>query len=368
MAKSNFAAKFTFFLLKLLFEVKESASLFLNNPRKILVIRQHNQFGDLLASVSLFRAVKETFPETELSVIVSPDNHYAIDKNKFIDKVFLFDKSRFLSPEYLQQLWNFLKREYDIVITPATVSISTTSCLLSRLANAKIRIGPESLDGKKNPVHFLFNKKVKLDWRKHPDSHVSDFCLDIVRPFGIKTSNFSSEITFDETDSDYAQAFILEYLNAGEKKVFGFHVGAGKSPNRWPLDRFAEVITYLKEKYDTAIYLTGSKSDKFELDYLQNKLGFKVELFINQSIPRLAAMISASQLFITNDTGVMHVAGTTDTPQISLFGPTNPFNWAPIGNNKYFLRKSEFINDISTEEVISLCEKLLNEQIGKNES
>ena len=55
----------------------------------------------------------------------------------------------------------------------------------------------------------------------------------------------------------------------------------------------------------------------------------------------------------------MHVAGTTKTPQISLFGPTNPFNWAPCGKNKIFLRKSDLIDDIEVEDVFEICKVLL---------
>jgi heptosyltransferase-2 len=59
----------------------------------------------------------------------------------------------------------------------------------------------------------------------------------------------------------------------------------------------------------------------------------------------------------------MHVAGATETPQISIFGPTNPFNWAPIGKNKLFIRKSELIDDVSVEDVYGLCEQLLSKKI-----
>ncbi|RPI69906.1 MAG: ADP-heptose--LPS heptosyltransferase, partial [Ignavibacteriales bacterium] len=79
----------------------------------------------------------------------------------------------------------------------------------------------------------------------------------------------------------------------------------------------------------------------------------------NRMIPEVAALISRSDLFICNDTGIMHVAGTTNTPQISIFGPTNPFNWAPIGVDKYFIRNSELIDDISVEEVFNLCNTVL---------
>ena len=74
----------------------------------------------------------------------------------------------------------------------------------------------------------------------------------------------------------------------------------------------------------------------------------------------LDKIIMLKELFISNDTGIMHVSGTTDTPQISIFGPTNPFNWAPIGPNKYFIRKSELIEDVVVDDVYQLSNIILN--------
>ena len=45
----------------------------------------------------------------------------------------------------------------------------------------------------------------------------------------------------------------------------------------------------------------------------------------------------------------MHVA--TNTPQVSIFEPTNPLNWAPIGEDKHYIRKSDLINDVRLEDV-----------------
>ncbi|MDZ7763908.1 MAG: glycosyltransferase family 9 protein [Melioribacteraceae bacterium] len=87
-----------------------------------------------------------------------------------------------------------------------------------------------------------------------------------------------------------------------------------------------------------------------------------ISFFLNRPIPEVAALISQSDLFVTNDTGVMHVAGTTETPQISIFGPTNPFNWAPLGPNKYFLRKSDLIDDVTVSDVYELCEMILGDK------
>lgn len=365
MPNQKFLSRVITKLLEWKFSLENNPSRDIGTPNRILVVRQHNQFGDLLASVSLFRAIKESYPDSHLTVIVSPDNFYAITKNEFIDEYFIFDKSKLVNPEYYVKLKKVLKGNYDLSIVPATVSISFTSCLLGRLSDAKTRIGPKSLNGKTNKYTFLFDRRTTLDWRKCPDAHISDFGLDIVRPFGINTKNFKSSISFDESDQQTAKSF-LESMNITQGKVIvGLHIGAGKPPNRWSLDKYIELINSLIAQFDAQCYITGSSADQKEIDYVKAKLKNKISFFINHSIPELAALISITDLFITNDTGVMHVAGATEAKQVSIFGPTNPFNWAPIGQNKYFLRKSDLIDDITVGDVFNLCKLILEKRIGK---
>ncbi len=59
----------------------------------------------------------------------------------------------------------------------------------------------------------------------------------------------------------------------------------------------------------------------------------------------------------------MHIAGFSDAKMISLFGPTNPAEWAPTGENKYFIKsKNGIINNISVDEVYNLTEQILEEE------
>lgn len=346
-------------VLKLFLSVKEKPVSKIETPGKVLIVRQHNQFGDLLASLSLLRAVKETFPGVFLAVIASPQNYYALTQNKFVDQLFVFDKKKLFTLSYLKKLKRFLKQNFDLSITPSTVSISLTSLLLMRFSDAKMRIGPNSLNGKQNKYRFLFDRRVDLDWTKKPDAHVSDFGLDIVRPFGIDTEDFSTEINIKKENLDVAKDFIKKTgINTGEKLV-GLHIGAGKPKNRWSLDKYIELVKSLNNEFRLKFYLTGSDSDLEELNYFSAHCSINAAKFINKKIPDVAALISLSDLFITNDTGIMHVAGATNTPQISIFGPTNPFNWAPVGQNKYFIRKSDLIDDVRVEDVFTLCKKIL---------
>lgn len=353
--------KITSQLLKNFLSVDEKLDKKLVPLKNILIVRQHNQFGDMLASVSLLRALKESYPDCKITLLASRENYFAMFNNPLIDDLFVFEKNKLVNPFYLAKLKSVLRRNYDLAVVPVTVAISSTSCILARLSDAKIKIGPNSLNGKTNELNFVFDYRIDLNWKKCPDSHVSDFILDIVRPFGIKTKNYSSIINFSDDDISKAKDFIQSLkINDGELLI-GFHVGAGKPHNRWNLDNFIGLINKLNVKYKIKIYFTGSRFDKSELDYIK-KYFPKSGYFIDRTIPQLAALISKSDLFITNDTGVMHVAGTTQTPQISLFGTTNPFNWGPLGEGKYFIRKSELMNDITINEVFNLCDFIIGKK------
>ncbi len=355
------------FLIKLFKKILEAPELPLKltaTPSKILVVRQHNQFGDLLASVSLFRAIKEKYPDSELTLIASPDNYFAVEKNKYIDRLVVYDRRKIFHPEYFLKMKTILRQDYDIAVVPATVAISLTSCLIAAFSGAKLKIGPASLNGELNDLAYLFNCRIDLDWRAHPDSHVSDFILDIMRPIGIKTKNFNSSINYDGNDVAAANKFIDEFPPDEFDLLIGFHVGAGKIQNRWSLEKYVELIKRLSSRHKIKFYFTGSSADNAELSYMKENLGDAGGYFVNKTIPKLAALIARSDFFITNDTGVMHVAGATETPQISIFGPTNPFNWAPVGTSKYFLRKSELIDDISVDDVENLFEIILKKKIN----
>jgi len=352
-------AKLIHFILKKLLALTETPITPLPNPQNILIVRQHNQLGDLLAGVSLLRAIKEKYPGSKITFIVSPMNYPGLVKNQFIDELFIFNKKKLFLPGYFLQLIKTLRKQYDVAIVPVIVSISFTSNLICRFSNSNIRIGPRCLDGKPNESAYLFDKLVDIDWRKFPDSNVADRILDIVRPFGIDTNNFRSEISFDGKDIESADRFLQTLNVASHDNVIGFHCGAGKKTNRWSLIKYVELIQKLRQDFNAKMYLTGSSSDEEEVSYVIKNVPFRLGLFLNKSIPEVAALISKSTLFISNDTGIMHVAGTTNTPQITIFGPTNPLNWAPIGENKHYIRKSDLIDDVMLEDVYELCKHVL---------
>lgn len=326
---------------------------------KLLIVRQHNQLGDMLLSNSLFRAIKEKLPESFVYLLAGEENYQAVISNKFIDKIIVLKKKKLWN---LFALIHFLhelrKQNFDLAIVPVTVSISFTSCLIARLSGSKYTIGPASLDDNPNPYAFIFDYKFDVGKNSKSKRHISDKILDIVRPLGIETEDLSEHILVNEDDKKFAEEYFLDV----NKIKIGIHIGAGKVPNRWNVNNFAEIINYLIEKYDAFIYLTIGNWDEELLNEIMSFLSYKPSVLRNLPIPKIAAIIEQSDLFISNDTGIMHVAGSTNTPLIALFGPTDPEIWAPLGKNKFFIKKENDINSIKTKDVIELINHILQQK------
>jgi len=74
----------------------------------------------------------------------------------------------------------------------------------------------------------------------------------------------------------------------------------------------------------------------------------------------VASILSAADLLVTNDTGIMHVGGAVGAPVLSLFGPTDPYQWAPIGPVHRFIRAEDGnIDTIPIDEVLKHAREML---------
>lgn len=272
----------------------------------------------------------------------------------------IFDKYRILEFSYLKEFRSVLNQKYEAVIVPSASSISFTSNLLARLAKAETRIGPNSLNGKINSSAFFFDRRIDLDWREKPDTHVSQRNLDIIKPFGIATDDLTTIIHSGEKENERAEKFIQQIPGNRESPLIGFHIGAGKIQNRWNHTNFANLINRLVKDTGARVYLTqGGKTDKELNDLVVEKTNKEIAMFGLLGMPVFKSLIEKSDLFITNDTGVMHAAAATATKTISLIGPTDPRMWAPPGEGKHFVWKGEGINTIRVDDVYNLCVRLI---------
>ncbi len=331
--------------------------------QRILVIRQHDMLGDFLLATPVFRALREHFPNAHIGVVVRRYFAEAAEMNPYIDEVLVFEEvGTNWTLRTFRQFWKKLRSGWELAIVLNTVSHSLTSDLLSAFSKAKWVLGSSHRVFPGTDGNFFYNL-IAPYW--DGDRHQSERNLDIVRHIGVDTQDPSEVLKVDENLLEKAQE-ILENLGLrDESLLIGMHVGAGKMFNRWPIIRFAELAQKLHDEYDAQIILFWGPKEQDLADQFQNYVQFQPMLVEPTSLKELAAFFALCDAMVCNDTGVMHLAAAAGVPLVAIFGPTDPAEWKPLGDEFIALRgKRDKTDSVRVRHVLEALGTLLDEDMS----
>ncbi|MBP1679501.1 MAG: opsX [Bacteroidetes bacterium] len=329
-------------VLRRLVGSRETAFPFPADVRSILVVRQHNQLGDMLCVVPLLRALRARFPGARIALLASPGNRDIMRHHPCLDEVLTYDKTEFLLDgrlhpvRFVRYVRELRTLAFDLAVVPSTVSVSFSSDALAYLSGAPCRVGARSLGGAQNPSGFFFTIARDLHWEGERNRHQTLRNWDILAPWLDPPSSLSHEMGFTTAEKEAGSEFVTR--TRGTKGLaIAYHPGAGKPPNRWPAERFAELANTLALEFDAMTYVTEGPMDEDEVRQMESGLHVPYQVIRHQPIRSVASILAQLDLVVSNDTGIMHVAAAAGTPVLSLFGPTDPRQWAPIGGQNRFI-------------------------------
>lgn len=329
--------------------------------KNILVVRQHNQIGDMLCSLTLYKALKKKYPDSLITLVAAKTNYEIpfFDLNPYLDRVLVFEKSNFRT--IIKFIFNLRKVKYQIGIVPSTIVLSRTSHIINFISGAKKRVGVKSIDGEENISQRYLNIKADFKWKS---KHQLNRNLEVANQIDCNLNKEEIEaikITYSEKEFDFAKNFFNQNFLDKTKKIVAFHPGAGKEDNRWSEQNFIELIKSIYEKYNCYILLTSGYTDEKVINDILDKLNeskIKYVQMHNYPAKKLGAILTLVDLYITNDTGTMHIAGFSGVNMISLFGPTDPLEWGHFAENQKHI-KADNINDISVDRVLEIADNFL---------
>jgi ADP-heptose:LPS heptosyltransferase len=309
----------------------------------ILLVRQHNQLGDMLLSTPVFRAIRRRSPRARIDLVSGPANHEAVRACAHLDEVLLYDKVAYLrSPRAAKHFADRLRgTRYDLVLVLSTVSFSYTSGWLAAICGARWRAGRPGADGHgESTARDLFHWVLPAPTAGRHQTGVN---LDLATPFGADGSDWTPEMFLGpkaDREGEGALDDTLGPADPGNGLRILVHPGAGKRPNRWPAERFGEVAGALQRGGHRVAVATGPA---------ETELFARVDAGARHALPRLPALplhamagaVRAADFLLANDTGILHVGAAVGTPVLALFGPTDPSQWCPSAPRVWFLRAPE---------------------------
>lgn len=329
------------------------------DPRNILVI-DFGQLGDVVLSLPALRAIREKFPQARITVAVGKSGAAIIDLSKYadativVDRVGLRDGWKILSILRIGALVKQVRRErFDFVID--LHSLSETN-LLGFLSGAPHRLFSRrpgrSLD-------FLSNFSPKPPVEDNsPSQHAIDRYLAVLTPLGIRNVPRNPHLlTRVEDDASVEQMLTKAKANTNATLV-GLFPGAGHPGRRWPLARFAELAERLTRNDGVRIVLFAGPEERAMVKEIKATFPRQTIIFDKLTLPQLAAALARLSVFVSNDTGPMHIAASVGTPVVALLDRPTPNSFIPIGD-RHRVIYSQRISEMSCDEVYEATREVL---------
>jgi len=278
---------------------------------RILII-QTAYLGDAVLTGSLVKETKENFSDSFLSVLCTPEIEEIFAQFPEVNKLIVYDKRGKEKGlfSFFRLVRKIKKENFDVAILPHR---SFRSAFLVYLVGIPRRIGFISSEGR-----IFFTDLVSFDWRMH-DSKRN---LELLKPLGVQRLKYSQELSLN-VDQRIKMKFLEEHNLKETDLIVGINPGSVWPTKRWLAERFAQVANWLIEKDEAKIVIFGSKEELSLAKEIEENIRYSVvNLAGKTNLKELITFISGCTIFLTNDSGPMHIAVATKVPTVAIFGPT----------------------------------------------
>jgi len=301
---------------------------------KTILIRGTNWIGDVIMSLPAVSSVRLTFPGARITVLAKPwvaDIYRACPD---IDDVIVFQ-----SPGVhdgiggkIRLAGELREEKFDLALL---LQNAIEAALIAWRARIPLRAGYNS--DCRGP---LLTHSVQRT-REIRRVHQIGYYLEMVRSLGFATAGKNIHILPDADARAAAETILAEQGIQKGDTLIGIAPGASYGPAKmWFPERYAAVADKLADEFSAKVILFGSSGDRERTDLVQRHSSHSlIDLAGKTALREAIALIHRCDLFISNDSGLMHLAGALDVPLVAIFGSTNPVATSPAGDRSRVIHK-----------------------------
>ena len=295
----------------------------------ILIVRL-DAIGDMILTSGFLREVRENFPKARITLICSPWIFPLVELCPYANEILPFNKKYFSGnfPDVLEKMVTFCKenlwqKHFSIAFSPQWGTRNLISLLLCWLSGARERIGygtnPYKSWGFKPSTeevardNFLLTKNIVTPRSIIHDADKNFYCLEAT---GFKVNRTHMELFFGAGDFNRTRK-LLKDIHC--KKVL-LGVGTNELSRKYPVEKYLVALKELTKK-DLIFLIVGGKSELNDAEFLEKNLshGKVLNLVGKTTLRETEAIISQSDFYVGNDTGVMHMAAAAQIPCLVLY-------------------------------------------------
>ncbi len=328
-------------------------------PDNILVI-DFGQLGDVVMSLPALRAVRERFPHARITVAAGTPSSEIVELSGLADEIIAVDRVALrdgFAPLSVLRIFQTVKdirrRQFDFVIDLHSFSETNLMGFFSRAPKRLFARRPgRSLDFLSN-----FNPKPPVD-RNDPDQHLVDRYLDVLKPLGIENVARLPKIQTRPDDDRSIDAMLRKAKAASGAPLIGLFPGAGHPGRCWPAARWAELADFLIRNDGVRPVAIIGPEERATVAEIKKLFPPSTVFLEKLSIGQLAAAQARLAVFVSNDTGPVHIAAAVGSPIVVLIGRATPHAYIPLAESKRLIF-SQGVQTIDVEQVYAATRELL---------
>jgi heptosyltransferase-2 len=333
-------------------------------PMKI-VVRAPNWVGDSVLALPAMKTIKRNYPESEIWVAAR-----AWIKDLFSMSDIFAGTISLPEPRDMKNLQVSARRLRDSCFD---LGILFTNSFASALVFYLARI-PQRWGYKKDGRGLLLTKGIPVQSEENP-VHQIHYYLDLLTGLGLQEFPEEHSLPIDQREKTLTEEWLESQNIQIQRPLIIINPGAYYgSAKRWPAEKYAELASLLQSKIRAQVLIIGSAEEMPLAEAISSRMSERPHILAGTSLLRLVALLSFADLFVTNDSGPMHLANFLKIPLVALFGPTEPDRTGPYQQPAMVIHKEapcwpcsyrqcpfdhRCMMDISPEEVLEACQKLL---------
>ena len=299
-------------------------------PKEIkrILVMQNAKMGDMVCVTPIFRAIKKNLPNTKVIVLGNKINRELVQGNSDVDEYIVFERD----PKQLIKIFKDNNIDVALLTTQDPLALSTLF-----LANVPMIVTPQVINTKAETETFAYNLLSKLasNVTYVAEQYFPREFLKVLEPIGIVTDDTKKYLAYNDSAKAKVKKFFEDNnIKIGNDFVIGVSPSAGNKVKSWFPDRYAELIKYLIEKYGAKIIIVGAPPDKEIIAEMNKNLPASPNIIDTSSmftIEELKALVANLNLFISGDTGPIHIADAFDIPTVNILGPVGEDEMPPRG-------------------------------------
>ncbi|MGO9379844.1 MAG: lipopolysaccharide heptosyltransferase II [Dissulfurispiraceae bacterium] len=292
-----------------------------------ILIRGVNWIGDAVMTLPALRAIRKFYSQAHITLLVKPLVASLFENSADVDEVIIYEAEFQGLAGKLRLAKMLRKKRFSRAILLQNAFDAALIAFLARI--------PERIGYDRDRRGFLLTRPVRYT-NQDRDVHHIFYYLNLLTAAGIHAAYSHPWLRMTLRERLDARAKLSEI----KRPILGINPGATYgSSKRWLPERFAEVAGWFIRETGGSVVIFGGKGEVPIAEEIHKQISInKLLLAGKTSLRELMALVSECDVFVTNDSGPMHIAYALGTPLTAIFGSTSPELTGPVGEGHAVIR------------------------------